>query len=65
MLCTSHNKLFDRGLVSFDDDGKILISEKLSGSDRKLLNVEMDMSIDMSEETKRFMNYHRENVFVK
>ena len=29
LMCPNHDKLFDRGYISFDDTGRILISEKL------------------------------------
>ena len=27
LMCPNHDKLFDRGYISFDDTGRILISE--------------------------------------
>ena len=65
LLCPAHDKLFDTGLISFDEDGKILISDELSEEDCELLNVNEDQTIDMPVETIPFMQYHRENIFKK
>ena len=56
-------KLFDSGYISFDDEGKIIISDLLSKTNRELLNVNDNMSIDISLETQEYMKYHRENKF--
>ena len=64
LMCPNHDKLFDKGYITFDDNGKIIISERLTENDRKFLNVDSRMHIDeLSDRNKKYLKYHRENVF--
>lgn len=66
LLCPNHDKLFDKGYISFSDDGHIMISSQLSKNDLTPLNVNKDMKISddlISEEMKIYLGYHRTNVF--
>lgn len=63
LFCPNHDRLFDRGLISFDDSGKILISEDLSPYDRLFTNVAEDMKIHLTDGNKPYLSYHREHVF--
>ncbi len=38
LLCSMHDALFDKGLISFDDNGKILISSELDEKEQALVN---------------------------
>ena len=62
LLCPGHDAVFDRGFISFDDDGKIIISENLSQVDRVFINVRPDMKIALTEGNKRYLQYHRDHV---
>lgn len=64
LLCPNHDKLFDRGYISFEDDGKILLSDSIDENNRKCLNINSEMRINMSLETQEYMKYHRENRFI-
>ncbi len=59
LLCPNHDKLFDQGYISFDDDGKILISDRLSETDRILMNVRGTDTIKLCEENIKYLSYHR------
>lgn len=61
LLLPNYDKLFDKGLISFDDAGDILISEKLQ--DYNKLGISTDMNIKLKEENKVYLEYHRERVF--
>ncbi len=63
LLCPNHDKAFDRGYISFDDDGKILISDKLDETNKVLLNLRSDMSIKLTRGNKKYLDYHRNNYF--
>ena len=65
LLCPNHDKLFDKGYITFDDTGKIQISESLSARDRQLLNISPDTSITITDSMKEYMKYHRDKVFRK
>jgi len=45
--------------MSFDDEGKIVISDKMSDINLVLMNVDRNRSITMTEKTKLYMEYHR------
>lgn len=63
LLCPNHDRLFDKGFISFSRDGSIIISEELSENDRMFMNVSDSMAIEMNEKMESFMEYHREHVF--
>lgn len=64
LLCPNHDKLFDRGYITFDEDGNIIISDELSETNQQHLNVNPNMKLSMSEATKQYMKYHRESIFI-
>ncbi len=64
LMCPNHDKAFDRGFISFDDGGKIMISSHLSQIDRRLLGISEDMQIPISKVNKKYLNYHRKNIFL-
>lgn len=63
LLCPNHDKLFDQGMITFDDDGNIMISDGLGKNDLCLLNISSDMRIDMNSQMQEFMKWHRNNIF--
>ena len=63
LLCPNHDKLFDQGFISFDVNGNIIISEKLSKTDRLFMNVQESMKISVSEKNCDYFAFHRLNVF--
>lgn len=66
LLCPNHDKLFDAGYISFDNEGKILISSLIGDIDRRFMNVHSDMCIKqeyITNELKYYMNYHRLNIY--
>lgn len=65
LFCPNHDSLFDKGYISFQEDGKILISSALKENDKVFMNVFEDMHIEICNENKYFLDYHRENIFVK
>lgn len=66
LLCPMHDALFDKGLISFDENGKILISPKLDKNELELMNIDEESHIKTnSEEQTEFLKYHRKNIFIK
>ncbi len=63
LLCPNHDKLFDQGLITFDDKGSIIISDQLDDHDQVLSNIMKGMSIPITERNKQYLKYHRENRF--
>lgn len=63
LLTPNYDKLFDKALISFDDEGKILISQSLKDEDLKLLGVNKDASIRKDKLIDKHLHYlkqHRE-----
>ena len=65
LLCPNHDKLFDGGWITFDKDGKIIISKEISNYryDKILLNIDENKKIDVYDENRNYIKYHRENIF--
>lgn len=63
LLCPHHDSAFDKGYISFNDEGKILISEELTLQTQMLLNLEEDKQIQLTEKNKFYIKWHRENLF--
>ena len=63
LMCPNHDRLFDKGYISFMDDGGILISDNLSEIDRASINVQSDMSVELTEGNRRYLQYHREKIY--
>lgn len=59
ILCANHDRLFDRGLISFDDSGNIIISKMISEKDFEKLAILNETKISLSDETKKYMSVHR------
>lgn len=62
LLCPNHDKLFDRGYISFDNGGHIVISDELSKNCAISMNIKNDMQIELSNDNIKHMEYHRNNV---
>lgn len=63
LLCAQHDKLYDEGFISFDDDGNILISSEINKNDYHLLNINENIKIDITQRHKKFLKWHREHKF--
>lgn len=65
LLCPNHDYLFDRNRISFDENGFILISASIDKNTRILLNLDNNMKIELKNEEKPYMNYHRQVFYQK
>lgn len=63
LLCPNHDKLFDGGYISFDEEGKILISSKIDTNNCMFMNIQPTMRINYIGKNSEYMTYHRENIF--
>ncbi|MDF3554659.1 restriction endonuclease [Bacillus cereus] len=63
LLCPNHDALFDKGYISFDEDGSILISDSLDADTKIFLNINENMKIRMNDRQQRYMKWHREDRF--
>lgn len=61
LLVPNLDKLFDKGYISFDNGGKIIISKDLI--DYEILGINPNMTIHIEEEHKKYLEFHRSDVF--
>jgi len=59
LLSPNIDSLFDKHLISFEDDGSILISDKLDSLNRQSLNIDDSIKIPVSEGMKKYLKRHR------
>lgn len=67
LLSANYDRLFDGGLISFDNNRKILVSRYIDDENKKRLNLmdEVVANISFSTEMKHNLEYHRDVVFLK
>ena len=65
LMCPNHDALFDSGYISFDDTGKIMISDHLDQIDATHMNVNRNTKIELSDKSKIYLKYHNNNIFKK
>ncbi|MNM59711.1 HNH endonuclease [Pseudomonas sp. Hg5Tf] len=60
LLATHIDRLFDCGLISFGEDGQLLISDDLAAEEHKILGLDQYASIPtLSEGNRRYLEKHR------
>lgn len=65
LLTPNIDKLFDRGYISFSDEGKIIVSGFLSQNDREALGLNPSICLySVDEKHLQYLRYHRENCFL-
>lgn len=64
LLSPNFDALFDKGLISFDDTGMVLLSPHLSRAALKSLGCNASMKITVALEHAKYLSYHREKQFV-
>lgn len=67
LLSATYDKLFDSGLISFKENGHIIISNNINQYNRQLLNLSDDIQINLNDsiELKNNMEYHRDILFIR
>lgn len=67
LLTPSVDRLFDRGWISFGDDGAVLVSSKIDRADLDLMGlgcVEKVVGKSFHVRQKSYLAFHRDNVFI-
>lgn len=62
-LCVLHDALFDHGLITFDDNGVLIISDMVLSQGIDNYNLSVDMKIVLRGKMQQYMAYHREHVY--
>ena len=64
LLIPNLDAAFDNGMISFANDGKIIISDSLTEDDELKLGIHPDMRIaGLDERHLKYLKYHRMNIF--
>lgn len=64
LLIPNLDTAFDKGLISFTDEGDILISRDLSTAELEILGITLDMNLRHTDiRHAKYLKYHRENIF--
>lgn len=66
LLSPLYDRLFDIGLITFDDNMKVLISNKLSSENVSKINIDINKIYVSNPSNEMIVNmrYHRQNIFV-
>lgn len=59
LLSALMDRLFDKGLISFENDGKLIVSKRLSKMDILKCGIEQSQILKINAESKIYMAYHR------
>ena len=64
LLCANLDALFDRGLITFTDTGKLIISDRLETRHLSALHLSDNMALRwVAAEHAPYLNWHRRHVF--
>ncbi len=64
LLVPNYDLLFDKGLITFDLEGKVIVSETLSLREKRILQVDKELHLrKVFEQSKEFLDYHNRTVF--
>ncbi len=64
MLTPTYDRLFDRGLVTFTPDSKLLISPRLPVDDVRKIRMDPALAVEpFRTQQQKYLEYHREHVF--
>lgn len=63
LLCPNHDSLFDKGYISFSEDGTILISSSINGITMQFLNINETIKIKLNEHQNKYIKWHLENIY--
>ncbi len=66
ILLSPHiDSLFDKHLISFEDDGSIMISDKVSKEDLDILGISKSIRLKVDFGMKKYLQYHRNKFNLK
>ena len=62
LLLPNLDAAFDQGLITFDRQGKIMISSSFQ-KNANMLGITEDMKIKIDEQHQKYINYHRNKLY--
>ncbi len=64
-MTPTYHALFDLGFISFEDNGKLLVSPFLSNITKQRLRLKDGQNIRLQSGSDKYLRYHRNNIFCK
>lgn len=66
LLLPNYDKLFDKGYISFNDNGRVIYSRYIDVADRRLLKMDESLHLIRIEDAhKPYLKYHRDNCLMQ
>lgn len=65
LLVPNLDSAFDQGLITFDHDGKLILSSKLKAKEAQILGIKPKTQIKLHKKHQPYLEYHRRSVFQK
>jgi len=65
LLCPNHDWLFDKGFISFDNKGDIIINFENNLTITSNMDVNERIKINLNSQQKEYMQWHQEKCFIK
>lgn len=67
LLSATYDRLFDRGLITFNKYGKILLSSRIGAENIKRLGLSQGMkfNLQINKSMEEYLSYHRDMLFVE
>lgn len=68
MLTPSIDHLFDRGFISFEDDGRLLLAPSAHSESLARMGVPVDRRVNVGafrRGQRRYLEFHRDSVFLR
>jgi hypothetical protein len=63
LLSANIDSLFDAGLITFNDNGDMTLSKRLSNKDIQMLGLPKSLRVKPDKKQQYYLDYHRKNVF--
>lgn len=63
LLCPNHDALFDKGHISFNKFGNIVLSSKIDIDTFELMGINKQQNVKLNAQQLNYMNWHIENQF--
>lgn len=66
LLLVAHiDALFDSGLISFESDGSMLVSDRVARAERRRFRLPAGLRLKLTKAEKKFFGYHRRHRFLQ
>lgn len=65
LLCPNHDYLFDKGWISFNKKGELILSNKMNKNEFEKFKIDLNSKIDVNATMEEFILYHNTYVLKK